>query len=221
MRLYNFLKQEFNLTKSEEKEFFKNHDIKINDKPAKELSIIDFTSNIFIDGKLYKYIENKSIYIAFNKPIGIECTNDIKKENNIISFINYKERIFPIGRLDKDSHGLIILTNDFNAPNEFLNKDNHVEKEYIVKTKEIIDLEFVDKMSKPILLNNKYTKPCVTKLIDEHTFNIILKEGMYRQIRRMAKSLNKTVIDLKRIRFGNLYLDIDEGKYREINKDNI
>lgn len=221
MRLYNFIKGQYNLTKSEVKDFYLNHKIYVNDSKASLTTIIDNDSKIVIDDKEVLIKKEDIIFIAFNKPVGVECTNDINNLNSIINYIGLDKRVVPIGRLDKDSHGLIILTNDLKACNEFLNKDNHVEKEYIVKTKEEIDLEFIEKISKPQFILNKYSKECIVKYIDNHTFNIILKEGMNRQIRRMAKNLGKTVIDLERIRFGNYKLSEPVGKYKYITKDSI
>jgi len=227
MRLYNFLKDELNLTKSEVKEYFVAHNVYVNDVLSsmltivEENSVIKSVSSIDHSIKCFKYVQKEYIYIAYNKPVGIVCTNDKKNPCSILNFIDSKERIYPIGRLDKDSHGLIILTNDNKFTNLVLNKDNHVEKKYICQTREEIDDLFVERLSKPILIDNKYTKECITKLIDNHTFEIVLREGMNRQIRKMALSLGKKVIDLKRISFGKYILDLEENKYKFIKKEDI
>lgn len=227
MRLYNFLKDELNLTKSEVKEYFVAHDVYVNDVLSSMLTIVDensivkSVSSIDQSTRYFKYKQKEYIYIAYNKPVGVLCTNDKKNPCSILNFIDSKERIYPIGRLDKDSHGLIILTNDNEFTNLVLNKDNHVEKKYICQTREEIDDLFVERLSKPILIDNKYTKECITKLIDNHTFEIVLREGMNRQIRKMALSLGKKVIDLKRISFGKYILDLEKNKYKFIKKEDI
>ena len=167
MRLYNFLKDEFNLTKSKLNDFLNGHLILIDGKKASLQSKFEEGNILTIDNKEYKYKEKEYVYFAYNKPIGITCTLDKDKKDSIVNYINYKERIFPIGRLDKDSHGLIILTNDFKAPNIYLNKDNHVEKEYLVKVINKIDENFIKNIEKPILLDNKYTKECIAYLVDD------------------------------------------------------
>ncbi len=227
MRLYNVLKDELHLTKSELKEYFVSHLVYVNDVIANMLTLVDEASNIkavsLITQEImyFKVIPKEYLYIAYNKPVGVECTNDKKNPNSILHFVDLKTRIYPVGRLDKDSHGLIILTNDNKFTNQVLNKENHVEKRYICKTLEEIDETFTNRLSKPILIDNKFTKECSTKLIDDHTFEIILKEGMNRQIRKMALSLKKRVIDLKRVSFGKYNLDIKENKYKIIKKEDI
>lgn len=227
MRLYNFLKDELNLTKSELKAYFSTHSVYVNEVLSSMMTIVDENSIIksvsSIDQsiKYFKYVKKEYIYIAYNKPVGIVCTNDRKNACSLLNFIDSKDRIYPIGRLDKDSHGLIILTNDNKFTNFVLNKDNHVEKKYICQTREEIDDLFVNKLSKPILIDNKYTKECITKLIDNHTFEIVLREGMNRQIRKMALSLGKKVIDLKRVSFGAYNLDLEENHYKFIKKEDI
>jgi len=227
MRLYNFLKDELNLTKSEVKEYFVAHNVYVNDVLSSMLTIVDensivkSVSSIDQSTRYFKYKQKEYIYIAYNKSVGVLCSNDKKNPCSILNFIDSKERIYPIGRLDKDSHGLIILTNDNEFTNLVLNKDNHVEKKYICQTREEIDDLFVERLAKPILIDNKYTKECITKLIDNHTFEIVLREGMNRQIRKMALSLGKKVIDLKRISFGKYILDLEENKYKFIKKEDI
>ena len=227
MRLYNFLKDELNLTKSELKEYFSTHNVYVNDVLSSMLTIVDENSiikSVFNKDQSIRYfkcIQKEYIYIAYNKPVGVLCSNDKLDPCSILNFIDCDTRIYPIGRLDKDSHGLIILTNDNKFTNLVLNKDNHVEKKYICRTREEIDDFFVKRLSKPILINNKYTKECLTRLIDNHTFEIVLREGMNRQIRKMALSLGKKVIDLKRISFGSYNLDLEENKYKFIKKEDI
>ncbi len=220
MRLYNFLKNKYNLTKSEVSTFYNNHDIYINNTKALLLSKINegdllYIDNILIDTKI------DYLYYAFYKPVGVECTCNTNKETNIKTYTNIDTRVFPIGRLDKDSEGLIILTNNQEICNKVLNKDNHIEKEYIVKVDLPITDEFIYNMSCGVKILNTITKECIVKRIDDYTFDIILKEGMNRQIRRMSKTLGYNVVNLKRVRFGCLVLDLDVGEIKKIDLEDF
>lgn len=170
--------------------------------------------SILIDGK--KIIKDvTSIYIAFHKPPGITCTTDITVKDNIISFINYPERIFPIGRLDKASEGLIFLTNDGDIVNKILRSKNNHEKEYIVRVNKPITNDFLQKMSTGVPILDTITKPCTVKKMNEHTFSIILTQGLNRQIRRMCEYLDYGVSTLKRIRIINISLgNLKKGHLR-------
>ncbi len=159
--------------------------------------------------------KKKQIYIAFNKPKGIVCTTDTKREkNNIIDYIKYPERIFPIGRLDKDSQGLIFLTNDGDIVNKILRAGNNHEKEYMVKVKYPITKTFIHKMGNGVPILDTVTKKCVVEQIDRFTFKIILTQGLNRQIRRMTEYLGNEVVELERYRIMNVDLDIPVGKWR-------
>jgi 23S rRNA pseudouridine2604 synthase len=164
----------------------------------------------------------KPVYLAFNKPVGITSTTDISIKSNIISFINYPERIFPIGRLDKPSEGLIFMTNDGDIVNKILRSKNNHEKEYIVTVNKKITRDFLDKMSGGIPILDTITKKCVIKKIDDFTFNIILTQGLNRQIRRMCDYLGFEVKTLKRIRIMNIKLGkLKPGKYRHFTKEEL
>lgn len=174
-----------------------------------------------IDGKPLKE-RPKTLYIAFNKPIGIVCTTDLKEPKNIIQYINHPERLFPIGRLDKPSQGLIFLTNDGNIVNKILRAGNHHEKEYIVTVKEKITPEFIGRMSKGVPILGTITKKCRVKKINDFTFKIILTQGLNRQIRRMCEYLGYEVTQLKRLRIMNINLQgIKVGEWRELTEDEI
>jgi 23S rRNA pseudouridine2604 synthase len=176
---------------------------------------------IEIDGKPLK-AKPKSIYIAFNKPIGITSTTDIKDKDNIIDFINHPKRIFPIGRLDKPSEGLIFLTNDGDIVNKILRAGNNHEKEYLVTVDKPITPEFIFKMSNGISILDTTTKKCFVEQIDKYIFRIILTQGLNRQIRRMCEALDYNVTKLKRIRIMNITLDgIASGKWRYLNEEEI
>lgn len=172
-----------------------------------------------VDGKLIEGTDEKPVYIAFNKPVGIVCTTDTRVEkNNIIDYINYPSRIFPIGRLDKPSEGLILLTNDGDIVNKILRARNNHEKEYIVTVHRPITEEFVKKMSNGVPILDTVTKECVVEKIGMCQFRIILTQGLNRQIRRMCEHLGFVVVKLKRVRIMNIKLDIPLGAWRDLTK---
>ncbi len=174
-----------------------------------------------IDGKPIKQKEN-FIYIAFNKPQGITCTTDLKDKDNIIDFINYPKRIFPIGRLDKPSEGLIFLTDDGDIVNKILRAGNKHEKEYIVKVNKPITNEFIFKMSNGVPILETTTQKCFVVQIAKYKFRIILTQGLNRQIRRMCEVLDYKVENLKRTRIMNIQLDgIANGKWRYLTVEEI
>lgn len=175
-----------------------------------------------VDGQLISSNEEKPVYIAFNKPIGIVCTTDTRvEENNIIDFINYPKRIFPIGRLDKSSEGLILLTSDGDIVNKILRARNFHEKEYIVAVDKPITPEFIYKMSNGVPILDTVTRRCVVKQIDQNRFRIILTQGLNRQIRRMCEYLDYRVVKLKRTRIMNIELDIPLGKWRDLTEKEL
>lgn len=162
------------------------------------------------------------VYLAFNKPVGIVCTTDTGVEkDNIIDFINYPKRIFPIGRLDKPSEGLIFLTNDGDIVNKILRSKNNHEKEYIVTVNQPITRDFIKKMSSGVPILDTVTLPCKVEMINRNTFKIILKQGLNRQIRRMCEFLNYRVTKLKRVRIMNVGLDMPVGRYRHLSSDEL
>lgn len=181
---------------------------------------------IKIDGNLVRK-EVPLIYIAFSKPPGITCTTELQVKGNIIEYINHPERIFPIGRLDKDSEGLIFLTNDGNIVNKILRAGNNHEKEYIVSVNKPITDKFISSMSNGVPILDTVTKKCEVKLMNEKVFNIILTQGLNRQIRRMCEQLGYEVTKLKRIRIMNISLgkipvggwrDLTEAEMKEIHQ---
>lgn len=166
--------------------------------------------------------EVKFVYLALNKPLGITCTTYKNDKSNIIDFINFNKRIFPIGRLDKNSHGLILLTNNGDIVNKILRSENNHEKEYIVRVNKKIIPEFINKMQNGVRILNQKTKPCKVKKIDDFSFNIILTQGLNRQIRRMCEALDYKVTSLKRIRVLNIKLkNLKTGEYRLIEGDEL
>lgn len=169
---------------------------------------------IKIEGKIITK-EVKNIYLVFNKPVGITCTTDTNIKDNIIGFMNYPERIFPIGRLDKPSKGLIFMTNDGDIVNKILRSKNNHEKEYVVTVKKKITSQFIKKMRNGVPVLDTVTNKCQITKINNHTFNIVLTQGLNRQIRRMCEYLDYEVKTLERIRIMNISLgNLKVGKYR-------
>ena len=169
-----------------------------------------------VNGKLISKVE-EMIYIVLNKPVGITCTTEHKVRGNIVDFVNHEKRIFPVGRLDKDSEGLIILTNDGDIVNKILRAGNNHEKEYIVKVDKPINDEFVKKMRNGVKILGQVTKKCYVKKEGPNTFRIILTQGLNRQIRRMCEVLGYNVTKLKRIRIMNINLgELKKGQWRDL-----
>lgn len=202
-------------------DFISDGRVYINGKPALLGSKVNIDDEISVDGEVIQYKDKKKVYIAFNKPVGIECTGNHKVKDNIIDFINHKERLFTIGRIDKQSEGLILLTNDGDIVNNVLRAENKKEKEYIVTVNKKITTEFIDKMRKGVRIMGKMTRKCFVKKIHENRFKIILTQGMNRQIRRMCEVLGYRVTKLKRVRIMDIHLDTKVGEYRNLNNEEI
>ena len=202
-------------------DFISDGRVYINGKPALLGSKVNIDDEISVDGEVIQYKDKKKVYIAFNKPVGIECTGNHKVKDNIIDFINHKERLFTIGRIDKQSEGLILLTNDGDIVNNVLRAENRKEKEYIVTVNKKITTEFIDKMRKGVRIMGKMTRKCFVKKIHENRFKIILTQGMNRQIRRMCEVLGYRVTKLKRVRIMDIHLDTKVGEYRNLNNEEI
>ena len=194
----------------------------VNGKKAEMGLKICSEDQITVNGEALSNPKNKLVYLAFNKPKGIVCTTDTRVEkDNIIDFINYPKRIFPIGRLDKPSEGLIFLTNDGDIVNKILRARNNHEKEYLVTVNKPITMEFIDKMGNGVPILDTITKKCFIKQTHKNQFKIILTQGINRQIRRMCEFLNYRVKDLKRIRIMNIKLDVKVGKWRYFKPDEL
>lgn len=175
-----------------------------------------------VDGELIKESKGKPTYLAFNKPVGIVCTTDTGVEkDNIIDFINYPKRIFPIGRLDKPSEGLIFLTDDGDIVNKILRARNNHEKEYLVTVDKPITIDFLNRMRKGIPILDQVTRECEVYEVSTYQFRIILTQGLNRQIRRMCEYLDYRVKKLKRIRIMNVQLDVPVGKWRDLTEEEL
>ena len=202
-------------------EYISDGRVYINGSPAVLGSKVNIEDEISVDSEIIQYKDKKRVYIAFNKPVGIECTGSHKIKDNIIDFINHKERLFTIGRIDKQSEGLILLTNNGDIVNNVLRAENKKEKEYVVTVDKKISSEFIEKMRRGVRIMGKVTKRCYVKKIHENRFKIVLTQGMNRQIRRMCEVLGYRVIKLKRIRIMKIHLDIEIGEYRDLNDEEV
>ena len=174
------------------------------------------TDEVRVNGELIKEKKDEHIYLAYNKPEGIECTTNLDVRDNIIEAINYPERIFPIGRLDKGSEGLIFMTNDGDIVNKILRARNNHEKEYVVTVNRTITDRFIDQMANGIPILDTITRKCKVERISNNVFRIVLTQGLNRQIRRMCEYLDYDVVALKRTRIINIKLDLPVGKYRNL-----
>ena len=202
-------------------EYISDGRVYINGSPAVLGSKVNIEDEISVDSEIIQYKDKKRVYIAFNKPVGIECTGSHKIKDNIIDFINHKERLFTIGRIDKQSEGLILLTNDGDIVNNVLRAENKKEKEYVVTVDKKISIEFIEKMRRGVRIMGKMTKRCYVKKIHENRFKIVLTQGMNRQIRRMCEVLGFRVVKLKRIRIMKIYLDTEIGEYRDLSDEEV
>ena len=197
--------------------------VTINGKVPEMGTKVDEGDLVEVEGqRIEKSTKQKNIYLAFNKPVGIVCTTDRRFEpHNILDFVKYPTRIFPIGRLDKPSEGLIFLTNDGDIVNKILRARNKHEKEYIVSVNRPINRDFIQSMSNGVEILDTITRNCFVKQLGPKKFKIILTQGLNRQIRRMCDSLGYKVKTLKRVRIMNIKLDIPTGKYREFTKEEL
>ena len=191
--------------------------VKINGEVPEMGTKISAEDEVSVNGKVvHRAKKKKMVYIAFNKPVGIVCTTDqMREKNNIIDYINYPTRIFPIGRLDKPSEGLIFLTNDGDIVNKILRARNNHEKEYEVTVSKPITKEFIEAMGNGVPILDTVTRKCFVKQTDKKKFKIILTQGLNRQIRRMCEYLEYDIRKLKRVRIMNINLDIPIGEYRD------
>jgi 23S rRNA pseudouridine2604 synthase len=221
VRINKYLSEAGICSRREADRFIEEGKVKINGVVAEIGSKVNKDSSVTFCGKPVKK-EEKLVLIAFNKPVGIVCTTDTRESDNIVDYIGYGMRIYPIGRLDKDSEGLILLTNDGNIVNKILRAENKHEKEYLVTVNKEINNEFIKAMSSGVPILDTITNPCTVKQIDKYTFNIILTQGLNRQIRRMCEYLGYKVTSLIRIRIMNIRLGrLKTGAYRNVTEKEI
>lgn len=220
MRINKLLSNYGYCSRKEVRRLIEDERIIVNGKLCEQGQWVEESDDIFLDGE--KVQKKEKIYIALNKPRGIVCTSSREIKDNIIDFLNYKDYVFPVGRLDKDSEGLIIMTNDGDLANRILSSESYHEKEYIVTLDKDFDDEFINNMSKGVNILGTVTRPCKLTRINNNTFNIILTQGLNRQIRRMCKTFGYNVIKLERIRIVNiLSKGIEVGRWRKLIKEEI
>jgi len=221
IRLNKFISETGFCSRREADKMIDKGRVTVNGKIPEMGTQVSTTDYIEINGKPLKNKE-ELVYLAFNKPVGITCTTEHKINGNIIDFINYPKRIFPIGRLDKPSQGLIFLTNDGDIVNKILRSGNNHEKEYIVTVDKPITPDFIKKMANGIAVLKTITKKCLVKKESKYVFRIILTEGLNRQIRRMCESLGYVVVKLERLRIMNISIDnLPIGRWRYLSKNEL
>lgn len=220
MRINKLLSNYGYCSRKEVRRLIEDERIIVNGKLCEQGQWVEESDDIFLDGERVQ--KKEKIYIALNKPRGIVCTSSREIKDNIIDFLNYKDYVFPVGRLDKDSEGLIIMTNDGDLANRILSSESYHEKEYIVTLDKDFDDEFINNMSKGVNILGTVTRPCKLTRINNNTFNIILTQGLNRQIRRMCKTFGYNVIKLERIRIVNILSEgIEIGRWRKLIKEEI
>ena len=221
IRLNKFLSDAGFCSRKQADRLIEEGHVKVNNETALMGQKVTLLDKVTVDGKEVSR-EEEQIVIAFNKPVGVECTTDKNNPDNIVDYISYKKRIYPIGRLDKNSQGLILLTNDGALVNNILKASNYHEKEYVVTVDKPITEEFIKQMSKGVKILDQVTRPCVVKKVNKHTFNIILTQGLNRQIRRMCETLGFKVQKLKRVRIMGVHLDnLPIGNYRNLTNSEL
>ena len=218
-RLNKYLSEVGYCSRREADKLIKHGRVTINGEVPEMGAKVSENDIVKVDGEQITNTKKAFTYLAFNKPVGVVCTTDTRVEkDNIIDFIGYHKRIFPIGRLDKPSEGLILLTDDGDIVNKILRASNNHEKEYIVTVDKPISQTFIERMSNGIPILDTVTKKCKVKKLSTYSFKIVLTQGLNRQIRRMCEYLNYNVTKLQRVRIMNIKLDMPIGQYRELKK---
>lgn len=224
MRLNKFLSESGACSRREADTFIEEGRVTVNGKPAVLGTQVEQGDDVRLDGDRVGQARKKArpVYIALNKPTGITCTTERHVAGNIIDFVNHPERIFPIGRLDKDSEGLILLTNDGDIVNEVLRAEHNHEKEYVVGVDRAYDNAFIEHMSAGVRLSDATTKPCRVDRLGPKLFRIVLTQGLNRQIRRMCEALGYTVETLQRVRIMHIKLgELPLGRWRQLSPAEI
>ena len=220
-RINKFISESGFCSRREADKLIEQQRVTINGKLPEIGTKVSATDEVRVDGKLIEAVTNTT-YIAFNKPVGITCTTELDIKSNIINYINHPQRVFPIGRLDKPSEGLIFLTNDGDIVNKILRAGNNHEKEYLVTLDHFITNDFIEKMGKGVPVLDTITQKCVVTRENDFVFRIVLTQGLNRQIRRMCDYLGYSVMKLKRVRIMNVTLDrLAVGKWRNLTATEI
>ncbi|MFC4411741.1 23S rRNA pseudouridine(2604) synthase RluF [Chungangia koreensis] len=221
MRINKYLSETGIVSRRGADQWISDGRVTINGKPAELGSQVEQGDDVRVDGKPVK-AEHQLVYIALNKPVGITSTTERHVKGNIVDFVNHPLRIFHIGRLDKDSEGLILLTNDGDIVNEILRVEGRHEKEYIVTVDKPITHEFLEKMSSGVEILDTVTLPARVEKLSKNVFKIILMQGLNRQIRRMCSALGYNVRSLQRIRIMNIELGhLPVGKWRDLTEQEL
>ena len=221
MRINKYLSSAGIVSRRGADEWIEDGRVTINGEPAELGSRVSDTDDVRADGKPVK-IEEQLVYIVLNKPVGITSTTESHIKGNVVDFVNHPLRVFHIGRLDKDSEGLLLLTNDGDIVNEILREEHGHEKEYIVSVDKPINQKFVDDMEAGVAILDTTTKPCTVKRLGPSKFNITLTQGLNRQIRRMCTTLGYKVKSLQRTRILNIHLgDLPSGKWRDLTEQEL
>lgn len=218
MRLNKFISESGKASRRGADKLIEEGRVKINGRIAKIGDQVHPGDEVMVNGNIIRLARN-NVYLALNKPVGITCTTEKGVKGNIVDLVNHPLRVFHIGRLDKDSDGLILLTNDGDIVNEILRAENNHEKEYIVSVDKPITPEFIEKMSKGVKILGTKTLPCEVKQLSKYEFQIILTQGLNRQIRRMCEALGYEVYRLQRTRIMNIHLgSLPVGQWRDLTK---
>ncbi|MFC5590050.1 23S rRNA pseudouridine(2604) synthase RluF [Sporosarcina soli] len=221
MRINKYLSEAGIVSRRGADKWIEDGRVTINGQPAELGSKVEEGDDVQVDGKPVK-TEEQLVYIALNKPVGITSTTERHIEGNVVDFVNHPLRIFHIGRLDKDSNGLLLLTNDGDIVNEILREEHGHEKEYIVTVDHPITQTFIDKMESGVKILGTVTKPCKVKKLGPRTFNITLTQGLNRQIRRMCSALGYNVRKLQRTRILNIHLgNLPIGQWRDLTEEEL
>ncbi|HEU4962235.1 MAG TPA: 23S rRNA pseudouridine(2604) synthase RluF [Bacilli bacterium] len=217
MRLNKYISGTGLCSRREADKLIEERRVRVNGQVAVMGTTVEEGDSVQVDGKSITPRRKKATYIALNKPVGVECTTDIRKRDNIVDFVNHHERIFPIGRLDKDSEGLILLTSDGDIVNKILRAENNHEKEYIVTVNKPVTTEFLKGMASGVKILGQVTKRCKVTKMGDKMFKIILTQGMNRQIRRMCETFGYRVLSLQRVRVMNIRLEgLKLGHWRNL-----
>ena len=218
MRLNKFINESGKASRRGADKLIEEGRVKINGRKGKIGDQVKPGDEVMVNGQRIRLARN-NVYLALNKPVGITCTTEKNVKGNIVDLVNHPLRVFNIGRLDKDSDGLILLTNDGDIVNEILRAENNHEKEYIVSVDKPITPEFVEKMSKGVRILGTKTLPCKVEQLSKYEFKIILTQGLNRQIRRMCEALGYEVYRLQRVRIMNIHLgNLPVGQWRDLTK---
>jgi 23S rRNA pseudouridine2604 synthase len=222
VRINKYLSQAGFCSRREADKLLDQGRVTINGKYIEMGTKVNPGDQVFVDGNLIENETEEKVYLAVNKPKGVVCTTNSKVEkNNIVDFVNYPTRIFPIGRLDKMSEGLILMTNDGEIVNHILRARHYHDKEYLVTVDKTITDDFISKMKNGVPILDTITRKCEVEKLGDRSFKIILTQGLNRQIRRMCEALDYRVRTLKRTRIKNITLDLDKGDYRHLTKEEV